>query len=86
MMEQTYKIVGVQSENGYKKLKLKPLEKEVNEKKKLNVLGALNDINGFIGETKNMFTGSIHVDIICVPDAEYVKRGLVIDGMFTITY
>lgn len=85
-MEQSYKIIGVQSENGFKKLKLKPMENQVEEKKPLNVMAALKDINGFVSQTTDMFSKTVHIDMISVPDEVYKSMGLMIDGMFTISY
>jgi len=86
-MEQTYKIIGIQSGNGYKKLELKPLETLVQDKEKDDLLSAAKlGFGGVIKKTAQMYSQQRLIDVIRVPDEEYELMNLTIDGTFTISY
>jgi hypothetical protein len=86
-MEQTYKIIGIQSGDGYKKLELKPLETLVQNKEKDDLFGAAKmGFGGVIKKTAQMYKQDLRYDIIRVPDEEYKRMHLEIDSTFTINY
>jgi len=85
-MEQTYTIVGIQSNNGYKKLELRPLESIVSEKESIDPLEALKNIGGLVQRTQKMYSKNRIIDIIRVSDKTYRDMNLEIDGSFTIKY
>jgi len=86
-MEQTYKIIGIQSGNGYKKLELKPLETLVQDKEKDDLFSAAKmGFGGVIQKTAKMYSQQRLIDVIRVPDEEYKRMNLEIDATFTISY
>lgn len=86
-MKQTYVIVGVHNEDGYKRLELKPLESYVDKKKEMKpgLLDGLN-ISGMVRQVSGMYQQNMRVDIVRVPSDVYNEMKLTIDGEFTISY
>ena len=85
-MEQTYKIVGIGSGNGYKKLELKQIENMVNENDEVSITDALKSMSGLVQKTQNAFLKSKQFDVIRIPDKLFKELHLEIDGLFTISY
>lgn len=85
-MEQTYKIVGIQSSNGSKKLELRPLESIVTERESVNPLEAIKNLNSLVQRTQQMYSKNRIADIIRVSDKTFKDMDLKIDGTFTIKY
>ena len=85
-MEQTYKIIGIRSGNGYKKLDLIALENTLQQNEKVDPLDALKNFGGLVQKTSQMYMKQKQIDTIRVPDTVYVEKQLGIDGTFTITY
>lgn len=87
IMEQTYKIIGIQSGDGYKKLELKPLETLVQDKEKDDLFSAAKmGFGGVIKKTAQMYSQQRLIDVIRVPDETYEQMHLEIDSTFTINY
>jgi hypothetical protein len=85
-MEQTYKIVGIQSMKGYKKLELQPLENLVEEDIKVNTMSLLKNVGGFMKDVQKMYGKDVAMDILRIPDDVFSEKKLVLDGTLTITY
>lgn len=85
-MEQTYKIIGIQSMKGYKKLELQPLENLVQEEYKVDTMGLLKNIGGFMKDVQTMYTKDQAIDILRIPDKVFNEKELQLDGTLTITY
>jgi hypothetical protein len=83
-MKQTYVIVGIHNEDGYKRLELKPLESFVDKKKEIKP--SLLNISSMVRDVGNMYQQNMRVDIIRIPVDAFKDMKLVIDGEFTISY
>jgi len=88
-MEQTYKIVGIHSEQGCKKLCLVALENMMQKQETVDPLAALNalkNMSGLVQKTSEMYLKQKQVDHIRVPDSVFKEKQLAIDETFTINY
>lgn len=86
MKEKSYMIVGIRSENGKKRLELKPVEDMVQKQEEINPMAALKNISGLVEKTKQMYSKGKNMDIIRISDDEFKELDLQIDGGFTIKY
>jgi len=85
-MEQTYKIVGIHSEQGCKKLCLVALENMMQKQETVDPLAALKNMSSLVQKTSEMYLKQKQVDHIRIPDSVFKEKQLAIDETFTINY
>lgn len=86
MMKQTYRVVGIRSMDGYKMLELQPIDDMVSEKKDVNAVDVLKNLNSFTRDTVKNFRKYQVFDKIRITDDEFVNRDIGIDSMFSIDF
>jgi len=86
VMKQTYRVVGIRSMDGYKMLELQPIDDMVSEKKDVNAVDVLKNLNSFTRDTVKNFRKYQVFDKIRITDDEFVNRDIGIDSMFSIDF
>ena len=85
-MKQTYRIVGIRSLDGFKKLELQPMDEMVQENKEVNLGDIMKNIGGFTKETARRFQKYQSFDVIRVSDLAFSEGKYELDGLFTIEF